>query len=847
MSAFFAAEEVGVSDDGGSSDEADSDGTVGSLAQFVVDESQCESGSDAQDARGAFGDSDGHQKFSRKRKRSSMSAPTPVAAPAPASVAASVAAAPAPASAPAFVAAALAAPELRHDIVSLRPARGGEEAFRRVCWTGVLGDVIRNGQQVEVVEEEGRDAWGPGEQDPVAPMEEGEEKLPEEEAHFAGMPHLRAYHHRIITPAEDMTFMELAVCLSELSGKYLGLDTEALDKGSVYAAVGFSPGVFVTHDMLAVRRRELNLMVFALFHRFRNFGIIRKNEAGSIIEGKFRRVLRSIQALCNLVSNMQLALMAVNTNVATQGGLLNDMSDLEEVSALADRPLVALVTYMLGITAQCGYRKHGDQVFQEIQFEHEGVAYNTHAWAPIAEMQDFIYMNTRKCDVYEQWLHTLSSGGIVATAAERLAHSYDAEFPRLVTDRRVWSFTNGIYFGDDNVFKSYADIAAGTTSIRADVVSSKFFELPFVDYSAPGALPPGSYWWDIPTPILDKMLQAQRLGAPGDDLSIERGDPRYNHEEEVEVMHWIYALLGRLMYKVGERDNWQVLPFIKGCAGTGKSTLAMLMQKLYLKSDVAVMSNNIEKKFGLSAVYGKNIYLCFEVKHDFGLDQAEFQSVVSGEYVSIAEKHKTARTVKWESHGLFAGNVFPSSYMDNAGSISRRLVIIFFNVPILCADTALLDRLDGELPALIQKLNCAYLHKVAQYGETGLWTPGVLPEHFHRTQQKMLAETHQLRHFLEFGMKELFVFKSDGYVLFSEFKSRYEQADRGLHTRGLTFNAEYYGPPFHAYGLRVTPDAEMRSVEGTPRLALWIDGIARIGGSSGSGSSGGGSGGGARW
>jgi ABC-type cobalamin/Fe3+-siderophores transport system ATPase subunit len=81
--------------------------------------------------------------------------------------------------------------------------------------------------------------------------------------------------------------------------------------------------------------------------------------------------------------------------------------------------------------------------------------------------------------------------------------------------------------------------------------------------------------------------------------------------------------LGRNIYNVGDLDTWQVLMFIKGVAGSGKSTLGKIAARFYNQADVAVISSNIEEKFGLAPIADKFMFVCLEVKEKFGLNQAD--------------------------------------------------------------------------------------------------------------------------------------------------------------------------------------------------------------------------------
>jgi len=50
------------------------------------------------------------------------------------------------------------------------------------------------------------------------------------------------------------------------------------------------------------------------------------------------------------------------------------------------------------------------------------------------------------------------------------------------------------------------------------------------------------------------------------------------------------------------------------------------------------------------------MFIAPEVKGDLQLEQAEFQSVVSGEDVSFAVKHEKAKSFEWKTLGVLGGN-----------------------------------------------------------------------------------------------------------------------------------------------------------------------------------------------
>lgn len=173
----------------------------------------------------------------------------------------------------------------------------------------------------------------------------------------------------------------------------------------------------------------------------------------------------------------------------------------------------------------------------------------------------------------------------------------------------------------------------------------------------------------------------------------------------------------------------------------------------------------MEEKFGLSAFADKNIFIAPEIKKDFKLDQAEFQSMVSGESISVAIKHVTAKTMeRWRAAGILAGNQVPE-WSDNSGSIARRIVVVSFLKAVTNGDMRLGDKLRSEMAAFICKINRAYLDASAQWGHVDVWT--VLPEYFAKTRNEMLRNINPVESFL---MSEVVLPKQGTYMPFSDFK-----------------------------------------------------------------------------
>jgi hypothetical protein len=274
-----------------------------------------------------------------------------------------------------------------------------------------------------------------------------------------------------------------------------------------------------------------------------------------------------------------------------------------------------------------------------------------------------------------------------------------------------------------------------------------------------------------------------------------------------DVARWVYVFMGRLCFDVNEIDGWQVIPFIKGIAQSGKSTLiTKVCRKFYETEDVAVLSNNIEKKFGLSSIVNGFMFISPEVKGDLQLEQAEFQSLVSGEDVSIARKFDTALTLQWKTPGILGGNEVPN-WKDNSGSILRRLVTINFGRQIASADSDphLERKLEAEIPAILCKCLRAYLDYANKYSDKDIWN--VLPKYFKTIQSQVAQVTNSLQHFLA---SEKVRFGPDLFVPQKIFQQAYQQhSSQNALGEKPKFNQDIYAGPFSSREIEVRSDSRI--------------------------------------
>ena len=453
-----------------------------------------------------------------------------------------------------------------------------------------------------------------------------------------------------------------------------------------------------------------------------------------------------------------------------------DPSTMDEEEVENSTPFQKCLLHSLDQTYKAGYRRYKGQCCEEIRTI-EG--YRTRAWQPKFTIEQFVYSLSQKDDDFTMWKNFTSRGNVYRDVVDNMSKCVDAQFPEITKRRHVWSFRNGVFVGKewipdrgvyDCCFYSYE--SKEFRCLDPTIIACKYFDQQFDDFSHI------EKWQDIPTPFFDSVLQYQNF--------------------EKDVCDWAYVMGGRLCYDVGELDAWQVIPFFKGIARSGKSTLiTKVFKKFYENEDVGTLSNNIEKKFGLSAIKDSFMFIAPEVKGDLALEQAEFQSMVSGEDVSVAVKNKTAVSIEWNVPGVLGGNEVPN-WKDNSGSVLRRILTWNFAKQVREADPQLDEKLNRELPIILLKCVRAYLEFSNKYRDKDIWN--VVPEYFKKIQKQVAMVASSLHNFLESTLikydKDLFVPQK----LFVQVFNQHCQANNlGRHK----FTQDFYAGPFSSREIEV--------------------------------------------
>lgn len=456
-----------------------------------------------------------------------------------------------------------------------------------------------------------------------------------------------------------------------------------------------------------------------------------------------------------------------------------------------------LILYILDEIATEGLRRVDGDLYRQIFIG----AYASHAWTKEYTIEQFVHKKCQKESHYYYWNKLTQKLGVAQNLHDFLSRTTDAQIPDLRTDRHVLSFNNGyllcnhIHTYDQHreraprlfpQFRRYEDDAGRDGA--SEIVSAVLHRLDFpTEYllESPDDLTMHTVLHRIPTPELDDILDFQKLSP--------------------EVKMWVYVFIGRMLFDSNVHDNWQIMPFLKGVAGSGKSTIAYdVIARFYNPEDVFMVSNNCERKFGMQNCLrgdGKGLrYMCVmpEVKQDFGMEQADWQQAVSGERIPINRKHMTTITETFNLPMFAAGNQM-IGYDDNSNSVARRVPVIKFNHPVGGKqDGEKPKKLHNELAHIILKCVYAYAWAVNEYGRSNIWD--CLPAPFREERQILVEAQHPLMNYLSSGKVLL---KPYLFCPMKLFVQQFKQHVQDNCLSKFQWNADFYDLAFKEHSVRV--------------------------------------------
>lgn len=191
-------------------------------------------------------------------------------------------------------------------------------------------------------------------------------------------------------------------------------------------------------------------------------------------------------------------------------------------------------------------------------------------------------------------------------------------------------------------------------------------------------------------------------------------DNLLSHQLSKESYTTLRILTGRLFFNLNEHDRWQVAPYIKGDAHTGKSTLMSLIEFIMGEENVGTLTKD-DKVFQLSGIYNKDITIIPDIKDCKSyIDEDIAQSIISGERVSIRIMRTTPFSHVWNKPIIFGSNFMPD-WSDSEGALLRRLVLFLFSNTIDEKDSKLLNKLCEESGSIVLKCVSEYFEFIKEH------------------------------------------------------------------------------------------------------------------------------------
>jgi hypothetical protein len=545
-------------------------------------------------------------------------------------------------------------------------------------------------------------------------------------------------------------------------------------------------------------------------------------------------------------------------------------------------PFQHLIQHLLFQASLCGYRKLGDALYTETNTEN---GLGTHFWKEEMTIKQFVLTKTNKDIHWEEWKLRTGSGhqDMLNGLAEYLKVGDDAELPELDRDRFWTSWHNGMYHIESNQFFPYGD-----DRIPPNVVSHKYFDQPFdidtitecmmANSGNPLALPTpafgrlletqglttdshyedkeGNGWWKHPSNkdyLIGREVKRPKKGAVGEievvwSFRMENSGPadRVNYEcpEDAERDGWVrlsnrgplrmlLSMMGRMMYPIYKDeeckihyDNWQKIMYILGPAGNGKSTVGNIIRAWYNPRDVGILASNCEELWALSGIYTKMIWMCYEVRSNFRLDTASFQSMVSGESTAINKKHCDPFDMMWNSPGALFGNEMPARWHDGGGSLIRRIMLFIFAKVPTRMDPNLFKEIEAEMSILMYKCNAMYRTLVRRLQAKSQTIDDLAGPYFRNTRNHLMNGMHTLFRYL--SEADDLEFNPTGYCLLADLKNGYKDfcQESGIHRKA--WNEELYEKPFRQKGLTILKDKlEWPPGSGKVAMSTYVVGVAK--------------------
>ncbi len=176
---------------------------------------------------------------------------------------------------------------------------------------------------------------------------------------------------------------------------------------------------------------------------------------------------------------------------------------------------------------------------------------------------------------------------------------------------------------------------------------------------------------------------------------------------------------------------------------------------------------------------------------------------------------------KWTVPGIFAGNELPG-WVDNAGSIVRRILLFQFDQLVTEKDTNLDTKLHIELPHILVKSNRAYLATVSSARGADVWK--IVPQYFREQRMLVASACNPLEAFITSGKV---VREAGKYVPWKHFVTALHQHLDENDLKRVELKPDTYVPIFSRNGLKKCALSK-RPYDGAVVHDNWVEGCTLV-------------------
>ena len=539
----------------------------------------------------------------------------------------------------------------------------------------------------------------------------------------------------------------------------------------------------VSYSAELVEKIELNLSFLYMSQPTNEFkGTLYEQSTIEVIGTKVNEILKSLTHAKQIAYSIR----AFGTGIVPE--VPPSSTDEDQTREL--EPHQRLLHFYFQQASNHHLRRKGQALYKPIILED-----NTHTqfYQYYMEIGDYIYRAVTSERQYTEYYDILTHKPSTPPQMIKLFTNIpDVRSPFLEKHRSLFSYRNGIFDVRTATFHPYSE------SKYSGTCTSQFF-----DVELDTTMLSGDYSV-IPTPSFDKILKDQDF----DD----------------NMRFWLYALCGRLFHKVGDMDDWQVALFIRGVAGSGKSSILNVLKIIYEADDIGQLMSDGQKEFSDEHLYDRNIVMANDIDKRCNMSATRVNSMISGETLSVNRKHKTALNIRWTAPMILASNSQPP-WDDVAGNLTRRFVIMKFNNAIRFSDTQMCFKLRNEAPFIAIKMAKAYLEAVNLCGTRALWESGILPEMCHQAKKEYLVVNNPISAFMESEYIQFNpVYETSGQS-FRRALLTYMRENGDRRTAVCTVSKVDHGHIFAMYGCSIKEDVKSSGVSSTVIYGMKINGV----------------------